>query len=152
MLGALDDKIELNRQMNETMAQAIFKDWLVAFCSTRAKTEGREPYLAPELWTLFLHKEFAVPNVQKLPVEQAVAPIIESRLEEARRAIDAASDVGTLKPDVQKFNQGLRDFRNYIHPYQQMMSGFSPDEHTMKVCFQVLKAALASVAGERRWR
>ena len=30
------------------------------------------------------------------------------------------------------------------------ISDFSPDKHTAKVCFQVLKAALASVAGERQ--
>ena len=55
-LGALDDKIELNRRMNttlEAMARAIFKDWFVDFGPTRAKAEGREPYLAPELWDLF---------------------------------------------------------------------------------------------------
>ena len=63
--------------------------------------------------------------------------------------INAACDVGLLKLDIQKFSHGLRDFRNYIHPYQQMTSGFTPDEHTAKVCFQVLKAALASLAGER---
>ena len=56
LLGALDDKIELNRRMNETleaMARAIFKDWFVDFGPTRAKAEGRAPYLAPELWGLF---------------------------------------------------------------------------------------------------
>ena len=56
VLGALDDKIELNRRMNETlesMARAIFKDWFVDFGPTRAKAEGRAPYLAPELWDLF---------------------------------------------------------------------------------------------------
>ena len=63
--------------------------------------------------------------------------------------IDVARDIGLLKPDVQKFSHGLRDFRNYIHPYEQMASGFKPDEHTAKVCFQVLKAALAGVAGDR---
>jgi len=63
--------------------------------------------------------------------------------------IDAACEIGLLKPDVQKFSHGLRDFRNYIHPYEQMLSNFAPDEHTAKVCFHVLKAALASVAGER---
>ena len=55
-LGALDDKIELNRRMNETleaMARAIFKDWFVDFGPTRAKAEGRAPYLAPEVWDLF---------------------------------------------------------------------------------------------------
>ena len=30
--------------------------------------------------------------------------------------IDVARDIGLLKPDVQKFSHGLRDFRNYIHP------------------------------------
>ena len=42
--------------MNETleaMARAIFKDWFVDFGPTRAKMEGREPYLVPELWALF---------------------------------------------------------------------------------------------------
>ncbi len=56
ILGALDDKIELNRRMNETleaMARAIFKDWFVEFGPTRAKAEGRAPYLAPEIWSLF---------------------------------------------------------------------------------------------------
>jgi len=63
--------------------------------------------------------------------------------------IDTACEVNLLKPDVKKFSHGLRDFRNYIHPYEQMVSGFTPDEHTAKVCFQVLKAALASLSGER---
>ena len=56
VLGALDDKIELNRRMNETleaMARAIFQDWFVDFGPVRAKLEGREPYLPPELWALF---------------------------------------------------------------------------------------------------
>ncbi|MCB9960152.1 MAG: restriction endonuclease subunit S [Rhodospirillaceae bacterium] len=56
LLGALDDKIELNRRMNETleaMARATFKDWFVDFGPTRAKAEGRPPYLAPHIWSLF---------------------------------------------------------------------------------------------------
>ena len=56
LLGALDDKIELNRQMNETleaMARAMFKDWFVDFGPTRAKMEGRAPYLTAEIWSLF---------------------------------------------------------------------------------------------------
>ena len=56
ILGTLDDKIELNRQMNETleaMARALFKDWFVDFGPVRAKAEGRASYLAPELWDLF---------------------------------------------------------------------------------------------------
>jgi type I restriction enzyme S subunit len=47
ILGALDDKIELNRKMNETLeaiARAIFKSWFVDFDPVRAKAEGRQPF------------------------------------------------------------------------------------------------------------
>ena len=56
ILGTLDDKIELNRRMNETleeMARAIFKDWFVDFGPVRAKMEGRDAYLPEEIWRLF---------------------------------------------------------------------------------------------------
>ena len=56
VLSALDDKIDLNCRMNETLevtARAIFKDWFVDFGPTRAKMEGRTPYLAPDTWALF---------------------------------------------------------------------------------------------------
>ncbi len=46
ILGTLDDKIELNREMNRTleaMARAIFKSWFVDFDPVRAKMEGRQP-------------------------------------------------------------------------------------------------------------
>lgn len=46
ILGSLDDKIEANRCMNETLeaiARAIFKSWFVDFDPMRAKAEGREP-------------------------------------------------------------------------------------------------------------
>jgi hypothetical protein len=56
--------------------------------------------------------------------------------------IDTSYELGYIKEDVKKFSHVLRDFRNYIHPYQQMSSQFNPDEHTAKICFQVLKAAI----------
>lgn len=46
VLGTLDDKIELNRRMNETleaMARAIFKSWFVDFDLVRAKAQGLQP-------------------------------------------------------------------------------------------------------------
>jgi type I restriction enzyme, S subunit len=55
-LSAIDDKIESNRRMNETleaMARAIFKDWFLDFGPTRAKVDGLAPYLAPDIWALF---------------------------------------------------------------------------------------------------
>ena len=56
VLGTLDDKIELNRRMNQTleeMARTLFQDWFVDFGPTRAKMEGLAPYLPSELWNLF---------------------------------------------------------------------------------------------------
>jgi type I restriction enzyme S subunit len=46
VLGALDDKIELNRRMNatlEAMARALFQSWFVDFDPVRAKLDGRQP-------------------------------------------------------------------------------------------------------------
>ena len=62
VLGTLDDKIELNRRMNETleeMARALFKSWFVDFDPVRAKMEGRWrrgqslPGMPAELYDLF---------------------------------------------------------------------------------------------------
>ena len=56
VLGTLDDKIELNRRMNETlegMARALFKDWFIDFGPVRAKAEGRDPGLPQSLADLF---------------------------------------------------------------------------------------------------
>ena len=56
ILGTLDDKIELNRRMNETleeMARALFKSWFVDFDPVRAKMEGRETGLPDHLADLF---------------------------------------------------------------------------------------------------
>jgi len=47
ILGALDDKIELNRRMNRTleaMARAIFKSWFVDFDPVRAKAAVRREH------------------------------------------------------------------------------------------------------------
>ena len=59
--------------------------------------------------------------------------------------IDAAKELGFLREDVKQFSHSLRDFRNYIHPYQQANQKFNPDNHTAKICFQVLKAAIHQI-------
>ncbi len=56
ILGALDDKVELNRQMSQTlesMARALFRSWFVDFDPVRAKAEGRDPGIQGHLSTLF---------------------------------------------------------------------------------------------------
>jgi len=78
LLGALDDKIELNRRMNETlegMARAIFKSWFVDFDPVRAKLalskgEGaagqQPPGLAPHIADLF-PDDFEVSELGEIP-------------------------------------------------------------------------------------
>ncbi len=56
ILGTLDDKIELNRRMNETLegiARTIFKSWFVDFDPVRAKAEGRDTGLPNEIDEFF---------------------------------------------------------------------------------------------------
>ena len=62
ILGTLDDKIELNRKMSETleaMVQVLFKSWFVDFDPVRAKMEGQWCYgeslpgLPADIWDLF---------------------------------------------------------------------------------------------------
>jgi len=63
--------------------------------------------------------------------------------------INVTFEIGGLKEDVQKFASSLRCFRNYIHPYQQMCTGFSPTEDTVKICYQVLKAAISQISNSK---
>jgi len=60
--------------------------------------------------------------------------------------INVARNINLIGEDVKKFSHGLRDFRNYIHPYNQMSSNFNPDEHTAKICWQVLQAAIIQLS------
>jgi type I restriction enzyme, S subunit len=56
ILGTLDDKIELNQQMNETLeatARALFKSWFIDFDPVRAKAEGRALNLPQHVADLF---------------------------------------------------------------------------------------------------
>ena len=56
VLGALDDKIELNRRLSETleeMARALFRSWFVDFDPVRAKAGGRPSGVPPDLDALF---------------------------------------------------------------------------------------------------
>ncbi len=60
--------------------------------------------------------------------------------------IDVAHKLGFLGLDVKKYSHSLRDFRNYIHPYEQMSSNFNPDIETAKISWQVLKAAITDLS------
>lgn len=59
--------------------------------------------------------------------------------------IDVAHEIGILGLDVKKHSHSLRDFRNYIHPSEQLRSGFYPDIQTARISWQVLKAAMHDI-------
>jgi len=63
--------------------------------------------------------------------------------------IDVAYELGFIKEDAKKFSHNLRDFRNYIHPYQQLRSDFNPDQHTAKISWQVLKAVIYQIGNNK---
>ncbi|MEK7760642.1 MAG: restriction endonuclease subunit S [Nitrospirota bacterium] len=77
ILGSLDDKIELNRRMNETleaMVRALFKSWFVDFDPVRAKADGRDPGLPKSLADLF-PDSFEDSDLGEIPKGWAVSPL-----------------------------------------------------------------------------
>ncbi len=86
ILGSLDDKIEANRRMNETleaMASAIFKSWFVDFDPVRAKMEGRwrkgqpMPGLPSDMWDIF-PRGFADSEIGGIPKGWSTVPSSET--------------------------------------------------------------------------
>jgi type I restriction enzyme S subunit len=71
VLGALDDKIELNQRMNatlEAMARALFQSWFVDFDPVRAKVDGREPVGLDSDTAAFFPEHFDHGEHDMLPV------------------------------------------------------------------------------------
>jgi len=76
-LGSLDDKIELNRRMNETLegvARAIFKSWFVDFDTVRAKLDGRESRLPLEIANMFPDR-LVESEIGEIPMGWGVVPL-----------------------------------------------------------------------------
>jgi type I restriction enzyme S subunit len=80
MLGALDDKIELNRRMNatlEAMAQALFQSWFVDFDPVRAKLDGRPTAAIDPATAALFPEHFEHGERDMLPVGWRLAAIEE---------------------------------------------------------------------------
>ncbi|MBL8802496.1 MAG: restriction endonuclease subunit S [Planctomycetes bacterium] len=80
VLGALDDKIELNRRMNatlEAMARALFQSWFVDFDPVRAKLDGRPPAALDPATAALFPEHFAHGERDMLPVGWRLAAIEE---------------------------------------------------------------------------
>lgn len=124
ILGALDDKIELNRRMNKTleeMARAIFKSWFVDFDPVRAKAAGQTPPgLTPEIAALF-PASFEDSELGKIPRGWKVLPLSDAmevnpprplRKDEVAPYLDMANmPTQGPAPDIvinRPFNSGMR--------------------------------------------
>jgi len=80
LCGGLDDKIELNRRMNETLevtAQAIFKCWFVDFDPVRAKADGRQPFGMDAETAALFPDSFQDSSLGKIPKAWRAAKVSE---------------------------------------------------------------------------
>ncbi len=104
ILGTLDDKIELNRRMNETLeaiGRALFKSWFVDFDPVRAKAEGRYPSLPKPLADLFPLR-FVDSDIGEIP-DGWNARLLGDLLTESDERIG-----NTEAPEYSSTNEGLR--------------------------------------------
>lgn len=62
--------------------------------------------------------------------------------------IDVSRELGLVGEDVAKHAHAVRDFRNYIHPRQQIRENFTPRMVTAEIADKVLRAAIADLASK----
>ncbi|MGE4318641.1 MAG: restriction endonuclease subunit S [Deferribacterales bacterium] len=95
ILSSLDDKIELNRKMNETleeMARAIFKSWFVDFDPVHAKARGEKPAGMPDEIADLFPSEFVHSDQLNKPIPKGWTVKSLSQLaENVKRAVSADS-------------------------------------------------------------
>ena len=135
ILGTLDDKIERNRRMNETLeaiARAIFKSWFVDFDPVRAKAEGRQPYGMDAETAALFPDAFDDSTLGKIPKGWRVATlgdvvdVVKGRSYSSSELADSETALVSLKsfqrgggyrPD------GLKPFTGSYKPEQAVIPG-----------------------------
>ena len=122
ILGTLDQKIELNRQMNETLeetARAIFKSWFVDFDPVKAKMEGHKPpYMDTETAALF-PSAFQDSPLGVIPQGWEVVPLPEVMEVNPRRVLKK----GTIAPYLPMQNLPTQGHRPYEWTRREFSSG-----------------------------
>ena len=81
VLGSLDDKIELNRQMNatlEAMARALFQSWFVDFDPVRAKLDGIKPVGLDKVTAALFPSSFQDSEIGHIPKAWSIKPVGEA--------------------------------------------------------------------------
>lgn len=59
--------------------------------------------------------------------------------------INVSHEIGFIREDVKRHIHSLKDFRNFIHPRQQLVTKFTPDAHTVEISFKVLQASISQI-------
>lgn len=127
ILGTLDDKIELNRRMNETLeaiARAIFKSWFVDFDPVRAKAEGRNPGLPKHIADLF-PDSFEDSEIGEIPMGWELTTladkilVIKGRSYKSSELIDSDTALVTLKSFARGGGYRQEGLKSYSGPFKQ---------------------------------
>jgi type I restriction enzyme S subunit len=117
ILGTLDDKIENNRRMNETleaMARAIFKSWFVDFDPVRAKMEGRQPVGMDAETAALFPESFEDSPMGKIPKGWKVGSIADlGRFVNGRNFTKNATDTGRVIVRIAELNSGIGGSTKY---------------------------------------
>lgn len=87
-------------------------------------------------------KDFVASTVAPKDKSGGVLPVHTWKLNDL---INVGYEVGLLDLDVKKHSHCLREFRNFIHPWEQRAHNFSPDQHTADISWQVFRAAFQQV-------
>jgi type I restriction enzyme S subunit len=163
VLGTLDDKIELNRQMNETleaMVRALFKSWFIDFDPVHAKAEGRDPGLPADIAALF-PDSFQDSDLGEVPKRWAVRSLgeliktVKGCSYKSDDLVDSDTALVTLKSFARGGGyrpDGLKSFAGSYKPEQVVTPG-----ELVIACTDVTQAAAvigrtAVVRGATRYR
>ena len=122
ILGTLDDKIELNRQMNDTLeaiARAIFKLWFVDFDPVRAKMEGRMPAGMDAATATLFPSAFQDSPLGKIPKGWKVVALPEAIEVNPRRVLKKE----TIAPYLHMQNLPTQGHRPYDWTHREFKSG-----------------------------
>jgi type I restriction enzyme S subunit len=132
ILGSLDDKIELNRQMNETleaMARAIFKSWFIDCDPVRSKSDGRDMGLPSSVNKLF-PDAFETIDGREVPKGWKIA-ILEDYIEAVKGL--SYKGVGLCEDGVPLHNlNSVLEGGGYKYPGIKYYNGEYKDRHIVK--------------------
>lgn len=163
VLGTLDDKIELNRRINETLeaiACALFKSWFVDFDPVRAKAEGRDTGLPKHIADLF-PDSFESSELGEVPKQWEVTQLgalvdtVKGRSYKSEELVESDTALVTLKSFARGGGyrpDGLKSFSGTYKPEQVVTPG-----ELVIACTDVTQAAEvigrpAIVRGTGRYR